>query len=382
MTLGKQRVASTFFIVFFVILAVLTLFSNTFQTAMLPKAVTEKPVKKAWEHSVTGSGVLIPKHTKVLLSDNGWRVSNIHVAQHDPVKKGQPLVTFDAQEAEEQLLDEEIRWKKQRLNRDMLEEQYIEAQRSGNEEAIRKVRRDIEIETLDADIAQRKLNGLRKSLHEKRTLTAPIDGIVEELEAQEGMSVPRGQPLLTLVDNREGYEFSFKASADSTVLLRQGDTVTVSLDGSASRRLEGTIAKIKDGPPENTGGNEMGKPSGDSDGSSGTSKPHKTIVIAVSGEGIRGGEQANVRIDKKSREQGLVIRKELIKKDGTGSYVFVVREKKSPLGNAYFAQKAYVTTGESSDDEIVVLSGLTAKDDIVVQSSEPLQDGNQVRLNG
>ncbi|WP_409345722.1 efflux RND transporter periplasmic adaptor subunit [Paenibacillus sp. MBLB4367] len=383
MTSRRQRLAGTVFVLFFFVLAGLTLFSNTLQTALLPKAVTEKPLKKTLEHHIKGSGTLVPRLKKELAGENGWPIAQVHVTAGDQVTKGQTLVTFDDTEALQLLLDEEARMKKQSINRELLQEQFIAAQQSGNGEAVRKAERDLELEKIDSEIAKRKLDGMRKDIARKRVLTAPFDGKVAALKAEKGAIAAQGQMLVTLIKSDEGFELSFQTTADSAALLQSGEKVAVNVKSPTPVRLEGAITDIKDSFAEGTGG-AMGKPDqSDKNGSADDGvKQKKTVVVTVSGEGLQGGEQASLQVDKKSSQQGLVIRKEWLKKDGNGSYVFVIREKKSALGNAYYAQKAYLVTGESAEDGIVVLSGLSSEDDLITESSEPLQDGSQVRLQG
>lgn len=375
MALRRQRLASMLFIVFFIVLAGLTLFSNTFQTAMLPKVTTEKPEKKTLSHFIRGSGVLAPRDTTELTSDSGWKVAEVHIGNNDLVQKGQVLVTFDSTETEQQMLDAEDQLKKMSLNREVLKEQFVHAQQEGNEEAVRKAKRDLAIDQLDWDAAKRKIDSMRRDLSGKRTLKAPFSGRVMELKAEEGIAVPQGQPVLTLVRTGAQFQFSFTTDADSADLLLKNDKVPVDIKGEKAQRLEGTIAEIKDAASNNNAGGGMM-----SDGGSKVPKAQKTIIVTVSGDGVQGGEHASLSVDKQAKEQGLVIRKGLLKQDGSGSYVFVVREIKSSLGNTYTVQKAYVATGDRNDDEIVILGGLSPQDDIISESSEPLQEGNRVRL--
>ncbi|MBP1967161.1 efflux RND transporter periplasmic adaptor subunit [Paenibacillus aceris] len=387
MVLKRQRLLTTLFILFFIVLAGLTLFSNTFQTALLPKVTTEKPVKKTLTHTIRGGGVITPKQKNDVVSDNGWKVAKVNVSKNDQVKKGQVLITFDDTADKQQLLDEEDRLKKMSLNREALKEQFVAAQQEGDEAKIRKAKRDLEIDQLDTDIAQRKVDSMRNDLSEKSTLKAPFDGIVADIKAKEGTATPQGQSLITLVNTHEGYELSFSTNEDSAALLQIGEAVTpvVTKDGKPLN-VKGTITEIKDG--QTVSGDGQGgstKPGGgggaEDGGVDSGGKPQKTVVIAVSGEGIQGSEQATVRIEKQANLQGLVISKEMLKKDGADSYVFVVREKKSPLGNSYYVQKAKVNTGDETEEGIIVLSGIAPQEEIIKETSEPLQDGNRIRLN-
>ncbi|MFF2090867.1 efflux RND transporter periplasmic adaptor subunit [Paenibacillus sp. NPDC058174] len=381
MVLRKQRIAGIALAAFLLILALLTLFSQTLQTALLPKVATEKPSQKSLSHRIEGSGVITPRKQTEITSDNSWKIAKVHVKDDDQVKKGQVLITYDGTEVQQQLLDAEDEMKKRNLNRELLKEQFVAAQRSEDEEAIRKAKRDLELEQLDRGIAERRIEALRKELSRNRTLTAPADGKVLNLQAKEGMSIPQGQPVLTLLEGGEGFKFTFTADKDSAEMLRKDEKVTVNVDGDEPRKIEGTVAEIKAAPASGGGGDNPNQPDAGNESPGGGAKGQKTIVVYVPGNGLQGGETASVSLEKPFKEQGLVISKKWIKKDATGSYVFVVRERRSSLGNTYTVQKAYLKTGKDNGDEIVVLGGVYPAEDIVTESSQPLQDGNRIRLN-
>ncbi|GAA3411623.1 efflux RND transporter periplasmic adaptor subunit [Paenibacillus hodogayensis] len=376
----KQRIAGIALVGFLLLLAGFTLFSQTLQTALLPKVTTEKPAKKTLTHRIEGSGLITPRKQIELNSDSGWKVEKVHVRNDVQVKKGQILVTFDGTEAQRQLLDAEDELKKRNLNRELLQEQFVAAQRAGDEEVNRKAKRSLELDQLDRDIAMRKIETMREDLARKRMLTAPADGKVANLQADEGVSISQGQPVLTLVKIGEGLQFAFTVDKDSADLMRKDEKVPVNVNGDKPRRLEGTVAEIKDATP-GSGGGAGSKPDAESGNPDGGAKAQKTIVVYVWGDDLKGGESASVSLQKPFQEQGLVINKKWLKKDGTGSYVFVVRENRSSLGNTYTVQKAYVNTRKGNDEEMVVLGGVYPEEDIVTESSEPLQEGNRIRLH-
>ncbi|GGG52118.1 efflux RND transporter periplasmic adaptor subunit [Paenibacillus radicis (ex Gao et al. 2016)] len=380
MVLRKQRIAGIALVAFLLILALLTLFSQTLQTALLPKVATEKPTQKTLSHRIEGSGLITPRKQSEINSDNSWKIAKVHVKDEEKVKKGQILLTYDGTEVQQQLLDAEDEMKKRNLNRELLKEQFMAAQRSEDEDAIRKAKRDLELEQLDRGIAERKIEALRKELAQNRDLTAPADGKVLNLQAKEGMSIPQGQPVLTLLETGKGFEFTFTTDKESADLMQKNEKVTVTLDGDKPRKIEGTVAEIKTASPGNGGGG-ANQPDAENGSSGGGGKSQKTIVVYVPGDGLQGGESASVNLEKPFKEQGLVISQKWIKKDGTGSYVFVIRENRSSLGNTYTVQKAYVKTGKGNGEEIVVLGGVYMEEDIVTESSQPLQEGNRVRLN-
>jgi len=374
----RNRVIAILVGIFMGVLLLLTLFSNTIQTATLPKVSTERAVKKALSNSVEGQGVIVPKMMKELSSDSGWRIAAINVRDHDTVKKGQVLITFDSTEAEQQLLDAEDQLKKQNLNRELLKEQFVAAQRSGNEEEIRKAKRGLEIDQVDREMAQRKIEIMKKDIARKQAIIAPFDGKVEEIKVEKGENTSPGQLLLSLVNRKEGFQITFGTNGDAAALLQIGDKVDIEIKGNKAQRLKGAIADIQSGPPASSGEKES-RTGGGTDGKG--TLTQSSIKVDVSGGKLQGGEQAIVKAMKKAKEQGLVIRKDLLKKDGNGSYLFIVHANRSPLGNTYIVQKAYVQTGEENEDEIMILDGLSPGEDIIVDSSDPLQDGNRIRLN-
>lgn len=367
MILRRQRVAGMLLISFFVLLVSLTLLSNTIQTAMLPKVTTEKPVNKMLTYAIEGSGIITPRQTTALTSDSGWRIAEVHVSENERVEKGQVLLTFDSSETERMLLDEEDRLQKMLLSQEALQEQYVIVSREGDDEAVRSIERQLQSGQLDLNIQQRRIDQLRQELIDNRTLTAPHSGMVSNLKAEEGMSASPGQELFELIRTDEGFQFSFATDEIWAQRLQVEVKIAVEVKGEARETLEGTIIEIKDA--------EQGGEAPDAE------HRRKTVVVSVFGDSLQGGEAAAIHIEAQAEEQGLVIRKERLKKDESGDYVLVIRENTSSLGNTYTVHKRYVKIGDGNGEEIIILDGLSIYDDIVAETSEPLQEGNRMRLD-
>jgi HlyD family secretion protein len=372
---GRQRWASVGLILFFVLLAGLTLFSNTLETAMLPKVTTEKPSYKRLVHHIKGSGIIMPKKVKALNSENGWLISDVHVKEKELVKKGQLLVTFDITKSQEELLEAEDQLKKHDLNREKLKEQYIAAGNTRDEEGMINAKRELEINALDRNSIQRNIERLKRDLRKSKTLQAPFDGRITEIAAEPGMMIAQGQKLMSIAQLSEGYEFSFNLDKYTAALLQEGDKIPVQLKGKENEKFMGTLFEITAAAPAPVP-NDTGE--GDKDAPEGTDQ--RKIVVTLSAEGIEGGEEASVAIEKEPVEQGLVIRSELIKFDGDNNYVWVVRENRSGFGTTYAVQKAFIDKGDEVDEETIILRGLSSDDELIAESSEPLQEGNRIRL--
>ncbi|MFC3747923.1 efflux RND transporter periplasmic adaptor subunit [Paenibacillus sp. GCM10012306] len=372
---GKQRWASIGLILFFVLLAGLTLFSNTLETAMLPKVTTEKPSSKRLVHHIKGSGILTPKKVKTLNSDNGWLISEVHVKEKERVKKGQLLVTFDSTKSQEELIDAEYQLKKHDLNREKLKEQYIAAGNAEDEEGMISAKRELDINTLDRNSLQRNIERLKRELGKSRAVHAPFDGRIIELPAERGMMIGQGQKLMTMVQLSEGYEFSFTLDKDAAAMLQQDEKIPVQLKGKESEKFTGTLSKITIASSV-PGPNDKGE--GEQNAPESTNK--RKIIMTLPAEGTEGDEEASIAIKKEPAAQGLVIRNELIKRDGESNYVWVVRENRGTLGTTYTVQKAYVVKGDTVEKETIILGGLLKDDELIVESSEPLQEGNRIRI--
>ncbi|MCQ6557082.1 efflux RND transporter periplasmic adaptor subunit [Paenibacillus mendelii] len=384
----RQRAASILLISFFVLMAGLTLFSHTFQTAMLPKATTENPHKKTLSHVIKGTGPLTAIEKKEINSVSGGKIATVHVKKNMIVRKGQVLITLgrdNEEQLRQQLLEAEVQLKKQSLNQETLRDRYIAARQAGDDSEIRKAKRDLQLDQLDMDLAQRKIEGMRKDLEHNSTVTAPYDGRVSELQVEDGDAVSPGQSLLTLVKSGAGFELSLVIDEAAANLLQTGSQIPVLVKKTKDKlvQMEGTVFEIREAGTSGGGSALDGQGAGSgmaSGGGAEAPKPGKTVVVHVPGDRIQENEEATVSMEIAAKEQGLVVRKELLKKDGQGSYVFLIREKKRSLGNTYTAEKVYVTTGDEINGEVIILQGLTISDNILTESSEPLQEGNHVRL--
>lgn len=365
----RQRITAALFILFFAILAGLTFFSSTLETMMLPKVITEKLASKSLVHNVTGSGVLTPRKQVDLVNESGSKILKLHVKKNEKVKKGQKLVTFDSSDLDEQLYQEEMGLKKQEMNREVLKENFVNAMQGGDEQVIVKAKRDLELDSMDLELAKRKLNKLRKDKADKQTLTAPFDGKITKLIEEDSMNATQGGAILTLMDSGKGFEFLFAVDSGNTALFEMGSQVSVRLVKD-NKLVNGTIQEIKTASKEN----------GEDSSEDSPNESSYQVVVSVSDDGLIGGEQVSLDIKKESNEKGFVLPKKWVHKDATGSYVYVVEEKKGSLGNTFNARKAYIFTGDTTEDEVVAVSGLSPQDEVITESSEPLQEGNRIRI--
>lgn len=77
---------------------------------------------------------------------------------------------------------------------------------------------------------------------------------------------------------------------------------------------------------------------------------------------------------------GMLVLNQAIHREGKDSYVLVIDEHSGPLGNTFIVRKAPVQLGGTNGQETLVLQGISVKDRIIVESSEPLAEGQRVRV--
>ncbi|RCW49557.1 efflux RND transporter periplasmic adaptor subunit [Paenibacillus prosopidis] len=360
----RKKTLSWMIGLFFIMLLVLTFLSNTIQGMSLPKVSVQEPEMGGLDLNVSGNGFLQPAHTAQLYAEADWKVDKILKRKNDRVKRGDSLVTFDTTSTKRTLQDEKTRYKQKELQLAKLMDELKIMLRSEDTSGIEDKKRDLENQKLDMQVQERKIADLQKQIVEGGTLRAPVDGIVISLNASEGATSSRGQPIIEIADDAAGYQFAIVADSNDASMLRIGDKVSVQLDEEPRRSIEGFISDIEDAE---AGGN---------DGSSGGT--NKKITFDVTDSQLQPGLKAYVSISNQSRSFGMQIPKSVLEQDNNGYYVFTLTEKNGPLGTAYYASKTYVTIKDENGDTAVT-DGLMPDEPFITDSSEPISDGDRVR---
>jgi HlyD family secretion protein len=374
----RKRSIQVLFIVFMGLLVFFTLFSNTLQSLTLPKVRTEKPAKGSLVFTLEGSGMLQPLAEARLSNPAGWKVQTILVKEGDLVKKGQQLITYDSKSAIRELEDESTNLEKQKIELQNIQDQYIQSTMEGDELKIRRARRDIETHKLDLSTQERKINELRDRLTSQQEITAPFDGIINKLNAAQGLT-SAGEPDVLISNSSLGYRLDI--SADSTLLgslgISIGEKIEVKVHTVQEQQtlmIDGTIDDVANAQPRTE--SSSGK-----DASQTLTIPQKVLRIKVVDSELKGGEQARIKLEKRSHQEGLVISNEATHQDRGGMFVYKIDEQRGALGNVYVARKVRIKSSEANGKETMIQADSLYEDDLIIlESSEPLQDGNRVRL--
>jgi len=368
---GRKRKIRMLFGLFIGLLIGLTLFSNTLMTLTLPKVVLITPSRGELNHTFQGSGIVKWRAQAELTGEPGARVNKVNVKEGEPVKKGLVLIVYDQKDVKNQILDEQAVLSKLQLLNKELQQGYVEASQSGDEKSVESAKHALKVSEIDMAMQQRRIQKLQEGLAETSTLVAPFDGIVTKVNAVEGLASSEAGPAVVIANGSLGFEFEFLVSEDAAAPLVIGAKLDVQLSGSQARQIEGSIVEMQD--------TESLSPTGDG-GSTTSHTVMKRLLVAIQDEQLQGGERAEVMLTQKTDDIILVPSK-AIHDEGGKKYVFGLEERNGPLGNAFYVRKVYITVVDSNDTQSAVSEGLFEQQQIILESGDPLQEGDQVRIH-
>lgn len=368
----KKRTVRNVMIAFLVMMIALTLFSNTLLQFTLPQVTLEVPGPGALSHYVSGSGTITAAEVSDLYTDSEthWPVDQVKVKIGDRVKTRDTLVTFNTGDGTNALADEEARYRQQQLGLDKLRDDYISAQRSGEETQTRSLSRDIESMRLDMQIQQRKIDKLRQQLDKDASLKAAVSGIVTAVNVTEGLPVQGAGPAVSVTNSAKPLQLKVILPEEQAKYLNTGDETGVTISSIDQAPVKGKISEIRS--PETTGPNGQAGQQSQPDS--------KEILIDLNDSRLIGGEYAEFSISKQTKPVQTLVSNGAVRENSDGNYVLVLKKRQGVLGDEFYAQQVKVITGDADDTNTEIKNGLSPMDKVIVAGSSPVADGDRVRL--
>ncbi|MEH6888457.1 biotin/lipoyl-binding protein [Bacillus sp. JJ864] len=401
----KKRNIKIISSLFIGLLIILTLFSNTLANWNLPKVTTDKPRNDQLTQTFTGNGELLPQEeAKLSNSSVEAKVKEVHVKEGDRVKKNQLLVTYDSKKSEQEILDEEATLQINKLALNDAQANYNEAKKNQQENrsndqpnnqqdnqqenksnnqpnggisetSIQSLKTAVESKKIEISVQERKIKNLKEELEKSKNLIAPFDGVVTKINTKKDQLSTRDEGDVILSDESKGLKVELQVPSDLATHLKVGDKIEMKRN---AKSLEGELVEIQNiASNENERPKEQGEQREEQ--TPATPQPQKRILVKVQGEELKKGEQVEATLTKQLTN-GVLIPNKVIKKVGQRTFVYTIEEKKGPLSNAFYIEESPITVGESNGQETVVLEGVYEKDQIVLESSEPLKKGERVKV--
>jgi len=280
-----------------------------------------------------------------VVSEAAGRIISITASEGEYVSKGQVIATIDLESLSKQKIELETSlslavdmYNRQKRLWDQnigSEVQFLQAQ--NNKERIEK-----SLETLDFQLT-------------KATVTAPISGTVDREILKVGEIASPGVPILTILNTR-----NVKVETDLPerflTKLNQGDQVSMNFP-SIDQEIKGRVSML---------GRTI-------DPSNRTLKVN--IKPAKYNKLLKPNLLAEIKVEELSIEDVIVIPSVYILQQVDGQeYLFTVTQE----DNKHRAVKKYVTTSESSGDNIIITEGILSGDILVSKGARNISDGDLI----
>ncbi len=219
-------------------------------------------------------------------------------------------------------------------------------------------------EALDNEAAQKSIEEQRdkvdkiKSSNDISEVKAEEDGIVSEVNCKAGDSVTADAPLAKIQLADSGYVVKVTVTKAQSKLIRTGDEATV--ENVWDDSVTATVKSIR----------------------ADTENPNQNMVVTfeVKGDGVSVGQTLAFAVGNRSSQYDAVVPNNAVREDSKGKFVLVLKVKGTPLGNRYTVKRADVEVQASDDTSSGVTGGVYENDNVITNSSKPLEEGMQVRL--
>lgn len=186
-------------------------------------------------------------------------------------------------------------------------------------------------------------------------LYAQKPGVVQKISIQKGKSIARGEEVIGLGDCSEGYVVPLQV--DSKIdFVSVGDEVEVMIPSLQKRDIKGEIKKIT------------------------LKEDQREIQVSFKEDGLQGNERVRVKLSQTSEEEYPIISYNALQKDNTGYFIYILKKKKTPLGEDYIATRKDVDLIDFTESYAAVNEQLQDNEMILTSSEKPIKQGERVKI--
>ena len=212
------------------------------------------------------------------------------------------------------------------------------------------------------DEREQKIADLKKQIEDAEKemavteIKAPATGYAFNIAVFEGDVMTKDQVVFVVIPEETTYSATFKFPTNVANNLRTG--MTLSCDSWFVDTC--TVVNIRPDPDN----------------------PRETRIVkcSLAGDYMYPGESITVVADRANSDYDRIIASSAINEDNSGTFVYQIKEEKSPLGDKYTVKRVDVTV-DATDGALSAISGNNLTNDmIVIRSEKPLKDGERVRL--
>jgi membrane fusion protein, multidrug efflux system len=319
-----------------------------------PEAVTTIVANEArWPSTLSAIGSVAAVHGVVVSADLPGIVAGIDFESGSTVAAGATLVRLDISQEQAQLAAAQAQRKLAGLNlersQQLLQKQVL-AQAEFDRVAAEAAQADARVGEIEATI-------------ERKRIRAPFSGVLGIRRVDLGQYMNAGDPVVPLQSMDPVY-VNFALPQQEVAALKIGDAVRVAADSVASGGVEGRVTAINSLVDVAT----------------------RTVQVQATFRNadrrLRPGMFVQVQTTTGTGDPVIALPASAISYAPYGNSVFVVSELKGPGGKAYRGvEQRFVKLGDGLGDQVAVVAGVKAGEEIVTSGVFKLRTGAAVVVN-
>ena len=307
---------------------------------------TATVVPQIFEHKIEVRGTVESRKNVMLSAEIGGRVESIKVVEGQSVRKGQTLISLDADIIRNNIAE----------LRTALDLANIVYERQSN---LWEKKIGTEIQYLEAKNAkealERKLETAQSQLAQA-TVKAPFSGSIDEIPVKVGEMATPGLPLLRIVNPNDMY---IKADVSEIYIgkFNTRDDVDVHFP-SQNKNIDSSIASV----------------------SQVINRDNRTFAVEVALPQldfvVKPNQVSVLKMRDYMNDQALVVPTKLIQRDDDGTFIYSVDSNNGNLK----ATKLHVETGMSFDSHTEILAGLQGSEVVIDQGFRDVTEGVEIKV--
>ena len=319
-----------------------------------PEAVTTTIAKhEPWPASLSAIGTVTAVHGVTVSADLPGVVDRIAFESGKTIVAGEVLVQLDTRQEKAQLAAAEAQSNLTRLNLDRSRGLWMQGIVS---------QADFDRASAESEQAEARVGEIRATI-ERKTIRAPFAGILGIRQVNQGQYLNAGDPIVPLQSLHPVY-VNFALPQQELAQLRVGGDVRVSAEGLPGVEIGGQITAL------------------DSVVNEATRNVQVQATLANADGRLRPGMFVKTEVVLGASRPVIAIPASAISYAPYGDSVFLVADLKGPKGESYRGVKQqFVKLGGARGDQVAVVSGVDAGQEVVTSGAFKLRNGAAVHVN-
>jgi len=304
-------------------------------------------------HYITITGSVESNNQAFISPEINGQIKEVLVKEGQQVKKGQALVVLNSEITQKNI--NEVKTNLELARTVYKKQKELWDQNIGSE-----------IQYLQAKNKKDALEGRLETLEAQQqmaTITAPYDGVVDNLFQHEGEMASPGRQVLQLI-NLQNLKVYADMSERYLPYIHKGDVAKVSFPTYPNLKMKVKVFRV---------GNMI-------------NPANRTVRIQVNVKNVDNKLKpniiSNIELQDFYSDTAIAIPSIIIKQDIKGDYVFIAKGGgSSDSEGIFYAEKRYVQTGVSHNAKTLITSGLKAGELIVFNGYNLVRNGSLLKIN-